>query len=277
MASAVRPASVSWASSWACPRVSRTSEHREAEAEAGVGQAEVERFGPQPGPGGDEPGEVGGEGDRQVAGGLVQAHGQPAAVWSGQVDLHDHRGRPAQPLVDAEQDVGGDDPAPGGRPDDQQGHGQADQPAGDQDGFAAVAVGQSAGQEVGGRLGQPEGNDVGEDGRDRGQPEDLGSQQRQQAAFLADHAADQGVDPDQEGELGQVGPQPQPQATGAGRWPAGSRAGQGLAGGPLPVLGATVRDPEVLVAGAGQQAGGGHGPLAVATHHRDRPFGQLRR
>jgi hypothetical protein len=38
-------------------------QRRQLQAEAGVGQAEVERFGPQPGPGGDESGEVGGEGD----------------------------------------------------------------------------------------------------------------------------------------------------------------------------------------------------------------------
>jgi hypothetical protein len=98
-------------------------QRRQAEADAGVGQAEVERFGPQPGSGGDEAGEVGGEGDRQVAGGFVEAHGQPAALRSGQVDLHDDGGRPAQALVDPEQDVGGDDPAPGGRPDDQQRYG----------------------------------------------------------------------------------------------------------------------------------------------------------
>ena len=29
------------------------------------------------------------------------------------------------------------------------------------------------------------------------------------------------------------------------------------------------------MAGAGEQAGGGHGPLAVATHHRDRQSGEL--
>jgi hypothetical protein len=80
------------------------------------------------------------------------------------------------PLIDPKEDVGGDDPAPGGRPDDQQRHRQADQPAGDQDGFAAVTVGQRAGQEVGGRLGEAEGDDVGQGGRDRGQPEDLGGE-----------------------------------------------------------------------------------------------------
>ena len=51
-------------------------------------------------------------------------------------------------------------------------------------------------------------------------------QQRQHGAFLAEHAADQGVDRDQQAELGQVGPQPQPTERGAGRLaPAGHRPG----------------------------------------------------
>ena len=58
-------------------------QHRQPKAEAGVGQAEEERLGPQPGPGRDQAGEVGGDGDGQVAGGLVQAHGQPAATRAG--------------------------------------------------------------------------------------------------------------------------------------------------------------------------------------------------
>jgi len=166
-------------------------QRRQPQAEAGVGQAEVERLGTQPGSGGDQPGEVGGEGDREVAGGFVEAHRQPAAAWAGQIDLHDHRGRPAQALVDPEEDVGGDHPGPGGRPDQQQRYRQPEQPAGHQHRLAAVAVASRAGQEVGGRLGQAEADDVGECGGDRGQPEDLGGQQREQAAFLADHAADQ--------------------------------------------------------------------------------------
>jgi hypothetical protein len=80
-----------------------------------------------------------------------------------------------------------------------------------------VAVGQGAGQEVGCGLGEAESDDVGEGGRHRGQPEHLGGKQRQKAPFLADHAADQGVDPDQEAELGQVGPQSQPRSLGADR------------------------------------------------------------
>jgi hypothetical protein len=47
---------------------------------------------------------------------------------------------PGQALVDAEQHVGGDDPAPVRCPDQQEWYGQAKEPAGDEDGLAAVAV-----------------------------------------------------------------------------------------------------------------------------------------
>ena len=106
----------------------------------------------------------GGGGDGEVAGGLVEAHGQAAAGRADEVDLHDDGGGPGQALVDAEQDVGGDDPAPGRCPDQHERDGQADQPAGDQDGFAAVAVGQGAGEEVGDGLGDAERDDVGQRG-----------------------------------------------------------------------------------------------------------------
>src|SRR5215217_9791096 len=59
--------------------------------------------------------------------------------------------------------------------------------------------------------------------------------------------------------------------------PAGSRAGQSLAGGPLPVVDPADHDPQISAAGPLQQAGGGHGPLAMAAHDRDRPLGELRR
>ncbi len=90
--------------------------HRErgqAEAEGGVGEAEVERCGAQAVFGGDPAGGEGGDGDGAVAGGFVEAHGEPAAGGADEVDLHDHGGRPGEPLVDTEQDVGEHDPAPG--------------------------------------------------------------------------------------------------------------------------------------------------------------------
>src|SRR6266508_1584656 len=64
----------------------------------------------------------GGAGDGEVAGGLVETHGQAAAVRAGEVDFHDDGGGPGQALVDAEQDVGGDDPGPRRRPDDHEGY-----------------------------------------------------------------------------------------------------------------------------------------------------------
>ena len=134
----------------------------QSEAEGGEGDAEQERRGAQPVLGGQPAGGQGGGGDGEVAGGLVEAHGQAAAGRADEVDLHDDGGGPGQALVDAEQDVGGDDPAPGRRPDQQQRHGQADQPAGDQDGFAAVPVGQGAGGEVGQGLGDAERDDEGQ-------------------------------------------------------------------------------------------------------------------
>src|SRR5579884_4008345 len=55
------------------------------------------------------------------------------ALGADQVDLHDHRGGPGQPLVDAEQDVGEDDPAPPGPEGEEERDRDADEPAGDQD------------------------------------------------------------------------------------------------------------------------------------------------
>lgn len=61
-----------------------------------------------------------------------------------EVDLHDDRGRPGQPLVDPEQHVGGDDPTPA-RPEGQQERdGHTKQPARPVDRFAAGASTQSA-------------------------------------------------------------------------------------------------------------------------------------
>ena len=101
-------------------------------------------------------------------------------------------------MVDAEQDVGEHDPSPGGCPHQQQRDWEADQPAGDQDGFATVAVRQGAGEEVGGRFDDAERGDERERRGERGQAEFVGGEQWQDGAFLADHAADEGVDADEE-------------------------------------------------------------------------------
>ena len=148
-------------------------ERREPETERGVGEAEEERLGPQPVLGGDEPGRQRGDGDRAVAGGLVQAHRETAPGGADEVDLHDHRRRPGESLVDAEQHVGEDDPAPRRCPHQQQRHRQADQPARDQDRLAADPIGERPGEEVGGRLDRAEGDDERERGGERGEPEDV--------------------------------------------------------------------------------------------------------
>ena len=78
---------------------------------------------------GERAGGEGGDGDAEVAGGFVEAEREPAPARAGQVDLHHDRHRPGEPLVDAEQHVGGDDEPPGGGEPDQQRHRQRDQPA----------------------------------------------------------------------------------------------------------------------------------------------------
>ena len=114
-----------------------------------IGKAEEERPGPKAVPAAAmQPVASAVSGDRAVAGGLVEAHREAAPGRTDEVDLHDHRRRPGQALVDAEQHVRRDHPAPGRRPDEQERNRQADQPAGDQDRLAAEAVGEGAGGEV---------------------------------------------------------------------------------------------------------------------------------
>jgi hypothetical protein len=72
--------------------------------------------------------------------------------------------------------------------------------------LAAVPVGPGAGEVVRGRLGHAERQDVGQRGGVVVQPELAVGEQRQDGAFLAEHAADQCVDGDQQGELGRVAP-----------------------------------------------------------------------
>lgn len=67
--------------------------------------------------------------DGGVAGGVVQAGGEAASGRADEVDLHIDGHRPGQALVQAEQDVGGDDPAPGRCVGGGEGGGDAEQPA----------------------------------------------------------------------------------------------------------------------------------------------------
>jgi hypothetical protein len=172
-----------------------------------VADAEVKRHWPQPVDAGQVARGECGQAQRQVASELVQPHRQPAPLWPDQVDLHHHRHRPAQPLVDAQQHVGGDDPAPAGREDQQEGHRQPDQPAPNQDVLAAEAVGQRAREQVDQGLDHAEADDEADDDGVQTQAEGFGAQQRHDGALKANHAADKGVDQHQQRELRQVGAQ----------------------------------------------------------------------
>ena len=144
------------------------------------------------------------DGDAAVAGRLVEPEGQAAALWADEVDLHDDGHRPGQPLVDAEQGVGGDDPGPARRDRDQQRHGQRDRPAEDQQPSAPEPLGADPGGEVGERLGEAEGDDERQDRRARREPEVGLADERQGRALEPDHRADERVDGDEQRELGEV-------------------------------------------------------------------------
>ena len=113
--------------------------------------------------GGEPAADGGSESDAAVAGGLVEAERQAAALGPNQVDLHHHRHRPGEALVDAEEEVGGDDPGPGRCDADQQRDGQGDRPAGDQQTAPAYPLGKRPGPEIGERLGEAERDDERED------------------------------------------------------------------------------------------------------------------
>lgn len=182
---------------------------REDQREDRVAESEQERRGAQSVLFGEHPGQERGDRDCSVACGLVQSHGQSALTGADQVDLHHHCGRPGQALVDAEQNVGEDDPAPGRCPDDQQRHGKGEQPSGDEDGFAAEPIGERASEVVGSRLGDAERCDVGEYERVPGQVEGAFGQQGQDRLLLAHHPADQRVHGYEQDELRRVLAQPQ--------------------------------------------------------------------
>ena len=174
-----------------------------------------------------------GERDAAVAGGLVQPEREAAALGTDEVDLHHDGHRPGEALVDAEQDVGGDDPAPARRDRDQHRHRQRHRPAGDQQPPPAGALRERTGAEVGQRLDQPEGDDERQHRRVGGEVEVVAPDQRQRRALEADHRADEGVDRDEQRELRDV--LAQPELDRAGRSP----RPQGLA---------TSRRPERLAA-----------------------------
>jgi hypothetical protein len=173
-------------------------------------QTQREGLGPDPEALGKEPGNECGYPDGGIARELVESGGTASFVVAGELDLHQQGRRPSEPLVDPQQQVGGDDPSPRRRPHQQQRYRDADQPSHDEDAPGAEALGQQARDEVTGGLRQAEGHQEERCGKPRGEPEVSLREEGDQRALLADQGSDQRVDPDQESELREVRPDPLP-------------------------------------------------------------------
>ena len=154
--------------------------------------------------GGERAGREGGGSDAEIPRRLVEAEREAAPRRAGQVDLHDDGHRPGETLVDAEQHVGGDDERPRRRKADEHRDRHGDEPAEYQQPLASDAIGERPGSEVRDRLGETEGHHEGEDRRRRGELEVMLADQREDAPLESDHAADEGIEADEEGELCRV-------------------------------------------------------------------------
>ena len=109
------------------------------------------------------------------------------------------------PWFDAQQNVGGDDPAPRRRKHDQQRHRQAYDPPRYQDLLTADLIAHLPGEQVRQRLRCTERDDERQDGRARGQQKVMLGQKRQDGPLQANRPADKCIDDDQQGELLPVG------------------------------------------------------------------------
>ncbi len=136
----------------------RLAHHDTGEREADDGDAEShdERPGSRPIRRSDRAGGPGGDRDRAVAGGLVEAERKPPAGRSGKIDLHVDRGRPGETLVEPEEHIGRDDPGPRRCPDDHGRDRQGGDPSADEHTLSAVAVSEVTGGKVRKRLCDPE-------------------------------------------------------------------------------------------------------------------------
>ena len=108
-------------------------------------------------------------------------------------------------LIYAEEHIRKHHPPPARSPDDEEGNGEAHHPTGDEDRLPPEPVRERTGEGVHDGLRRAERDQKGERRRECGQAEDVPGQERQQRPLLADHPSNQGVDPDQEDELRQVG------------------------------------------------------------------------
>lgn len=82
----------------------------QSKAQGDVGGSEQEGGRAEAVCGGQVAGNQCGHGDAQVAGRLVEAHGQAASFRTHEIHFHDDRGGPGEALTDAEQHVGRHDP-----------------------------------------------------------------------------------------------------------------------------------------------------------------------
>ena len=119
----------------------------------------------------------------EIACEFIEAHGKAARFGADKVDFHDDRHRPGEALIDAEQRVGGDDPAPARRPDDHEWDRQPDEPAEHEHMLAALDIGKMSGDQIGDGLDDAEADDEGEHGRRRGDLEFLRADQRHDRPF----------------------------------------------------------------------------------------------
>jgi len=143
-------------------------------------------------------------GDREVAGELVQPHREAAILRSGEIDLHDDRGRPGESLAHAEQRVGGEHPRPRRRPHQQERHRGRNDPAGHQHVLATEAVREPSCEVVRERLGDAEHDDEGEHRRPGRQMKFLLGNRWQDGSLHSHHRTYEGIDHDEQRELRQV-------------------------------------------------------------------------
>lgn len=104
--------------------------YQERKTEPGGDEEDADRFGgrPQAVGGCQVAGEQGRRTDGDVSGSLVEPSGQTPARRPHKVDFHIHGHRPRHALVDAQQDVRGQDPPPGRAPRQDEGHRHTDEP-----------------------------------------------------------------------------------------------------------------------------------------------------
>jgi hypothetical protein len=91
-------------------------------------------------------------------------------------------------------------------------NGQPDKPAEDENALAAPRIGELAGNEIGQGFDNAKADDEGYDNRRRGNAEFFRPDQRHDRSLDPNHAADKGVDQDEQRELPPVFLEPEPDA-----------------------------------------------------------------